>query len=59
MKNARANDKIILGVSSLDQFRKNMNYLNNPSLEKYTDEVVFGLNNLYDLVKPWSPSYFY
>jgi len=53
----RANDKIILGVSTLEQLDTNTNILSNPI--SYLPERIEYLNSIYSKVADVSPNYFY
>jgi len=57
LSSLRKNDKIILGVSSLNQLERNMSILNKK--EKVSYETSIFLNNIYNPIKEYSPEYYY
>jgi aflatoxin B1 aldehyde reductase len=53
----RKNDKVILGVSTIEQLDNNINIINKES--DYDIKTIDYLNNLYSRIKEWSPNYYY
>ena len=53
----RANDKIILGVSTIEQLTNNMNIMN--SEINYDSNMINYLNNIYNNIENISPNYYY
>ena len=53
----RENDKIILGVSSIDQLNNNLNIIKNNV--NYEIERINFLNNIYSKIENYSPNYYY
>ena len=53
----REKDKVILGVSTVEQLDNNINIINRPF--KYNLAEIQYLDGLYGRVKDWSPNYFY
>ncbi len=51
------NDKVIMGVSTIEQLDNNIKLINKPT--QYNVEEIQYLDGLYDRVKEWSPNYFY
>ena len=55
--NLKENDKIIIGVSTLEQLKSNINVINKNIV--YNNSMVNELNNIYNKVKNFSPNYYY
>ena len=53
----RENDKIILGVSTIDQFNSNINIINKNII--YDNKVINNINILYSNIEKNSPNYYY
>jgi aflatoxin B1 aldehyde reductase len=53
----RKNDKIILGVSTLEQLDNNINILNKNIL--FNHNIIQKLDNIYTNIKEFSPNYYY
>jgi len=53
----RSNDKIILGVSTIEQLTNNMNIMN--SEVNYDSNMINYLNNIYNNIENVSPNYYY
>jgi len=53
----RSNDKIILGVSTIEQLTNNMNIMN--SKVNYDSNMINYLNNIYNNIENVSPNYYY
>jgi aflatoxin B1 aldehyde reductase len=53
----RQNDKIILGVSTIEQLDNNINIINNGN--EFDIQTIEYLNNLYNRIEEYSPNYFY
>ena len=53
----RRNDKIIIGASTIEQLERNMNILKKKP--DFTEETRKYLNDLYEPIKEYSPTYFY
>jgi len=51
------NDKVIMGVSTIEQLDNNIKLINKPA--EYNVEEIQYLDGLYGRVKEWSPNYFY
>ena len=54
----RQNDSIILGVSSAEQYNKNMNCLKNKNNYNFKD-LYMSFYNVYKLNQEYTPNYFY
>jgi len=53
----KENDKIIIGVSTLEQLKSNINIINKNVI--YNNSIIYSLNNIYNKIENISPNYYY
>jgi aflatoxin B1 aldehyde reductase len=53
----KENDKIIIGVSTIEQLKKNINIINKNIV--YNNSMINELNNIYNKIENISPNYYY